>query len=254
MRLPAVAALLDAWEQGLPRPQLERTLGLLAAAWPGATRDDLADLSIGAYDGALLRLREQAFGPRLQARTSCSACGEALDMELSVSDILVEPAVGAAATFTVAHDGYEIELRLPSNRDLIYLRDHPASDARRALFERCLVRVRRDGIELDAGQGALPESLPDGVLESAIAMAAEQMAAADPQADIRLNLSCAVCGHGWQAGFDIGAFFWTEVDAWARRVLGEVHALALAYGWSQADILALSAWRRQYYLDMVAGG
>jgi hypothetical protein len=36
-------------------------------------------------------------------------------------------------------------------------------------------------------------------------------------------------------------------------MLRDVHALATAYGWREADIVAMSPWRRQVYLDMVSG-
>ena len=47
---------------------------------------------------------------------------------------------------------------------------------------------------------------------------------------------------------DIGSFVWAEIESRARRVLGEVHALASAYGWSEAETLSLSAVRRASYL------
>jgi len=47
-------------------------------------------------------------------------------------------------------------------------------------------------------------------------------------------------------------FLWTEITSQARRLLHEVHLLATTYGWHEADILAMSAIRRQYYLEMVA--
>ena len=64
------------------------------------------------------------------------------------------------------------------------------------------------------------------------------MAELDPLADVRLNLHCPDCAQEWEAGFDIVSFIWAELNAWARRLLGEVHELALTYGWSEAEILA----------------
>jgi hypothetical protein len=46
-------------------------------------------------------------------------------------------------------------------------------------------------------------------------------------------------------------FFWSEISAEARRLLLEVHNLASAYGWSESDILSMSALRRRYYLEMI---
>jgi hypothetical protein len=77
------------------------------------------------------------------------------------------------------------------------------------------------------------------------------MQSSDPQADLRFTLHCQVCSHEWEAGFDIAQFLWTEVDAWASRTLFDVHCLARAYGWREADILSLSPWRRQCYLEML---
>ena len=72
----------------------------------------------------------------------------------------------------------------------------------------------------------------------------------DPQAEVVLTFTCPACQHGWQALFDVGTFFWTEVASAARRLLREVDALARAYGWSEAAILALSPARRQAYMEM----
>jgi hypothetical protein len=77
------------------------------------------------------------------------------------------------------------------------------------------------------------------------------MEEADPLAAIQLALSCPECGYQWQATFDIESFFWSEINAWANRTLHEVHALASRYGWCERDILAMSPWRRQAYLNMV---
>lgn len=50
--------------------------------------------------------------------------------------------------------------------------------------------------------------------------------------------------------FDIGAYLWEEVDAWADRTLRDVHLLAASYGWSERDILDLSPARRGRYLEL----
>jgi hypothetical protein len=75
----------------------------------------------------------------------------------------------------------------------------------------------------------------------------------DAQANVQLDLHCPACQRGWTAAFDIVAFFWGELDAWAQRLLVEVHKLASAYGWSEADILGMSQVRRNLYLNIVNG-
>ena len=65
------------------------------------------------------------------------------------------------------------------------------------------------------------------------------------------SLNCADCGHRWVSAFDIVSFLWSEIDNWAKRLLREVCALATALGWREADILAMSAQRRQLYLQII---
>ena len=93
----------------------------------------------------------------------------------------------------------------------------------------------------------LPDPLPDDLAEELAA----QIAALDPRARIELDLTCAACGHAWPAVFDIASFLWAEISAWAHRTLRDVHAIASAYGWHEADILAMSPLRRQCYLELV---
>jgi hypothetical protein len=244
MRPLSATELLDAWERGLAEEPPARALTLLAAS-TGAARAELARLPVGESDRRLLDLREQTFGPRLEAVAPCPRCGELLEMAFDVGDVRVGPdEARASETHALAAGGYEVTFRAPTGLDLVAVA--PAADAeaaRRELFRRCLVAARRDGAE------AAAESLPEEV----VARVVEAMAQADPQADVELALNCPACGHAWGAALDINSFFWNEINAWAARTLAEVHALARAYGWTEREILSLSAWRRQFYLQMVAG-
>jgi hypothetical protein len=80
----------------------------------------------------------------------------------------------------------------------------------------------------------------------------EAMAKADPQAVTELRLECPACQHTWTSVFDIVSFLWRELDHWAKHLLLAVHRLASAYGWREEDILAMSTWRRQVYLEMLS--
>jgi hypothetical protein len=77
------------------------------------------------------------------------------------------------------------------------------------------------------------------------------LADGDPLAEVILDMRCAACGHSWSLLFDIASFFWAEIEALAARLMTEVDALARAYGWREADILAMDGARRAAYLDMV---
>jgi hypothetical protein len=79
----------------------------------------------------------------------------------------------------------------------------------------------------------------------------EQMVERDPQAEVQLDLTCPACQHHWLANFDVVTFLWSEIQTHTKRVLRDVHTLAKAYGWREADILSMSTVRRQFYLEMV---
>jgi hypothetical protein len=242
MRPLSTAELLSVWERGQARPPVERALALLAAACPEETPDALARLSIGRRDAFLMTLREWTFGPRLVSLAACPDCGERLELDMAVADLRVPSTGPVPERLEMTVDGYEVSLRLPDSRDLEAIAgeaDLPA--LRQRLLGRCLLAVRHRGKEA---------SLPEALASAAVARLAE----ADPQADVQLSLSCPGCGCSWLAAFDIVTFFWREIEAWAARILREIHALARAYGWSEGEILALSPQRRQIYLQMVGGG
>ncbi len=226
---------------------VERALMLLAAASPPALPEALAQLSIGQRDARLLQLREWAFGPQLIGLASCGNCGERLELTFNSADIRLLPSsqeesAETAVPLSVSVDGYEVSFRLPDSLDLASISgETDGVTFRGLLLERCILSASHENAVIPAAD------LPGAVVTAV----AERMSEADPQADIRLALTCASCGHHWQAPFDILSFFWSEINAWAYRILREVHALALAYGWREADILAMTPWRRQFYLAMI---
>lgn len=243
MRPLSANDLLRVWEVGEDQHPLDRALTLLAFAWPERTWDELAELSIGQRDARLLTLREQVSGSKLNGFAECPRCAERLEFDVAVADLRVaaEPDAGEEARDLVA-DGLALRFRLPNSRDLAaVLGGHDTSAARGLLVRRCVIEASRDGVPVDVSD------LP---LEATTELA-RRMAACDPQAEVLLDLDCPACGHGWQALFDIVAFFWAELAARAKRLLREVHTLARAYGWREADILGMSARRRQFYLEMV---
>jgi hypothetical protein len=243
MRAPSASDLLAAWEQSAGLPHVRRALVLLAAATPGTPVDELAALPIGRRNARLLDLREQTFGADLVAVAACPACGRRVEAVFQASAIRTAE-VAAEAVRSCEIGGHSIEFRLPDTRDLEACGSLDSlDDARSALLRRLVLRAVHDGKPL--GPDALPEDVIAGL--------AAEMDCADPNADIRLAFACPHCGTAFEAGFDIGSYFWDELEAWVARMLADVHRLASAYGWSERDILEMSAWRRQAYLRLLAG-
>jgi hypothetical protein len=205
-------------------------------------QEELERLSVGQRDGLLLALRRHLYGPTVLGVTSCPRCREQVEVSFDLADIAVDPPGDPREPIEVELGGYRVRARPPGAMDLVSVadaRDH--LDPRTALIERCV---------LEAGTEQGPMSAPD-LPPAVVSCLASALAEADPQADVRLALGCPGCGHEWTAAFDIVAFLWAELDAWGYRVLGDVHVLASAYGWREADIVAMSEWRRTHYLERV---
>jgi hypothetical protein len=232
--------LLRVWEQNHGAHPIRRALALLNAAWPEVGMQAWAQASIGERDGCLLSLYETLFGAQLQTIAHCPRCGERLETSFTSRDIRVHPPAlpvprSESPQLHWREQGYELAYRLPNSEDLLQITDESQ------LLRRCVVSARHGGTAVEPGQ------LPPEVVEHLMA----DMARQDPDAEVLIGLTCPACQHAWRLGFDIVSHLWGELEDWVQRTLADVHGLACAYGWAERDILAMSATRRQLYLDMV---
>lgn len=240
----SAADIVQLWELGQGQHPLDRALTWLAFALPEVPMDTLAALSIGQRDAHLLLLRELTLGPQMDSQAICPQCQERLEFTLNTQDLrIIDLALPETVTYQWQHEAVQAQFRLPNSLDLAaILTIEEPNLARKTLIERCLLELS------DGGQPLAIADLPEGV----ITPLAAQMAKADSQADITLDLACPACSHGWQVLFDIVAFFWGELAAQAQRQLMDVYQLARAYHWREQDILAMSSQRRQFYLSLVS--
>jgi hypothetical protein len=259
------AALLQAWERGHDASPGQRGLILLALAHPDVPLAVLASWPVGQRDAALLGLFERLFGGRLAAQAECPHCRAALEMDIPVATISAPVPRLTSNRFTLAHAGYRLTYRLPTAGDLAALADPARASGDEGtsswLLRQCVLHVTAsddagpqdgDGSEPDEPAGfSSPQDIPGevmGALEASIASTASSL---DPLAEIELKLDCPECALSWQSPFDIVSFLWSELDAWAKRMLREIHILASHYGWSEADIIALSPQRRLHYRGLI---
>jgi hypothetical protein len=237
------ADVLNLWESAAGHPPAERALTLAL----GCTRPSPpagAELTVGDRDRRLIAAYRGLFGPRATARVDCPACGELLELGLELNDF--DQPARPAAPFVVGD--CEVMWRLPRAADVVSAARARTPQAGQAeLIRKCVVRVVRHG-------EPVPEADRPAAFAAELAEAlARAIDATDPLTDVRIGLTCVRCGHAWTVGFDPGAFLWAELDLLAQRLLADVHRLARAYGWREADILALSAARRAAYLRMCGG-
>lgn len=245
MGAPTTAELLEVWENGLRQRPTDRALSLLAVVYPAQSTETLAKLSIGERDARLLRVRELFFGPDIASTTRCPRCAERLEWESGIAELGIYDGTPSIGQLAVDAEGYHLKFRLPNSLDLASLTGggNESRDRRTQLLERCLL----DASTSDGEPRRFAE-LPEGVLHAIV----QAMERADPQANLLIGLTCPACGHCWNALFDIVSFLWDELNNWAERMLRAVHLLARAYGWREADILAMSPTRRHIYLQMAS--
>ncbi|MFN8488144.1 MAG: hypothetical protein U0350_11165 [Caldilineaceae bacterium] len=234
--------LVQIWEWGQHKHPVDRALGLLLLAQPELQPEQIAALSVGQRNTRLLALRQQTFGATLNGYAECPHCKEKLEFTVAV-DAIRQPEP-AAQEFDLTVADIDLHCRLPNSVDLAAIVGYSDVQAARCLLvERCIVQAHQ------AGQPSAVPTLPDWVIPEL----ASAVIAHDPQAEIRFALECPACGQEWSALFDIVSFFWTELGDRVQRLLYDVHLLAQAYGWCEADILNMSAARRQMYLEWVNG-
>ena len=234
MHAVTTAELLGVWERGLAQRPIERALEILRAAGVGASIEEIAAYSVGERDRLLLTLREWLFGADIGAVAFCPRCREKLELNFSARDLLTGGP--SPEDVAVSGDGFELRLRPITSADLL------AADSRETLLRRAVVAAHRSGDPVSV------DALPAELIEAAVS----RLAASDPHADIQIAVECPGCGHSHSAPFDVVSFLWSEIEAWAVRMLREVHTLASAYGWREADILALSPTRREFYLELAS--
>lgn len=238
-----VEQLLRVWERSVQRPPTTCALNLLAVAAPDLSPQERAELPVGVRDLELLRLRGALFGDTVDAVCECPRCAEQLDVGFSVQELIeAQPPPAPEASDTprareLRLADRTVTVRPPTSADLLAVLDE---DDLEVAHQQLLRRIVRD-------DGDRPADLTGPDLDAVSA----ELAVLDPAACVELDLSCTECGYRWRPVFDIAGFLWAEVHAWAQRTLQDVHTLATAYGWREADILALTPLRRQAYLDLV---
>jgi hypothetical protein len=213
----AAAEVLDLWDRAASMIPARRALVALSAV---VSADPCP--TVGHRDALLLRLYASTYGPLFSAVSRCPACGEALDVDVEVAALLVDPPAHLVGSVDTAEG--PVEFRLPDARDLAEVTN--ADD----LFGRCV------GREVTVATRAEIERL---------------MEAGDPGAELGLALTCPACHHGWSDVLDPMTFLWAANTARVRQLADDIDVLGRAYGWSEADVLALSERRRRLYLEAV---
>src|SRR5258708_15578497 len=239
---PALFARPFGWPEDLdvdfrstPRP------AVVTALPTRGVRTDVADIPetelwrwpVTRRTQGLLAIAADTHGTAWRTTGRChnASCGELMEIPL---DLGMFRSAAAEESFRWSAGPGEFEMRVPTGEDQMRLAAEGPLDA---------VAVARSLIRSGEPDLLREESLPD--LEAAFSEH-------DPLTDIELTATCPNCGVTCQVEFDLEAFLLAELERRQMALLEAVHRLAAVYHWSEAEILALPAWRREYYLDGLA--
>ena len=236
---PTAAILLGAWECGAAEAPLDRAPSLLYSLGAMAESMQTGELTVGQCEAMLFELRRAIFGETLEAVATCPACQTEVELTVALDQLQPPVRKGPISPVTVHADGYALLCRIPRNEDLRALTDQGQEVTLRDLLERCVLEVNSP---------SEPAVLPHGLSEAAVETTIEALADSDPGACTALRVRCP-CGSEWDDELDIRTVLWNDLTEWVGRTLAEVHHLARSYGWSEAEILAMSGWRRRWYLE-----
>jgi hypothetical protein len=238
MRALAGELLLAAWEEGAPEDELRRAVTMLSIALPASDREQLGALPIAERNLLLLRLHELSFGPLLNAFASCPTCGAHLEFAVPVTAMtsrLQSQTPGAGIAWSA--EGRQYQLRSVTTDDLIASRAVPdMSAAQECILSRCLQVT-------PAPDPERPSNRPE------VMQKFEQLHAS---AELSCAIDCPACSSHETLDLDIARFLWAEVRGAARRLFGEIHQLACAYGWSERAIAEMAPHRRAAYLEILS--
>src|SRR6185312_8374449 len=114
-------------------------------------KDRLRDLSMGDREALLLHIRRLTFGERMQCVLHCAACDAPMDLDLSVSDLLVSTESAAQQhyqeMFSCNDARFRVSFHVPTGTDVEEAVQHGNGRADKAILEllpRCSVSVERE--------------------------------------------------------------------------------------------------------------
>ncbi len=216
---PIGSVILDIYGRGMTADPVDRA-ALLCAAGGG----DVNALSIGDVDRTIWSWFTSLFDGPQEAVMICSECGE--EVEFTFPDSFALPdRLSGREQLNVSHKGQSYAVQFPKLEDL-----------RGGALKRSVICETAPWGDPDfeaAAQKALLEH--------------------DPALRVELKLECAICGAVQVQPLDVAGFAWARIEQAARCVVQEVAKLARAFGWSEAELTAMTPSRRALYLAELGG-
>lgn len=183
--------------------------------------------------------------PNLYLAISCpqESCGEKLELPLPLAGLIEHGKEaldqGDQLDWQMGPSSPSLALRRPTGRDQAAWRTQrfaSPQDATRALLQSLAVGKGKRIPCLNTRQEAkLSEALSDF----------------DPLAAFRLSARCPACQGESQVPIDLERLCLDRLRALQSDLITAIHRLAIRYGWTEGDVIALSPARRAHYLALI---
>lgn len=187
---------------------------------------------------ALLAITTATRGSELVLSVHCSnrQCRERIELPLDLTRFQQNM---AEEVFVCNIGDRAFTMRLPNGRD----QDHwlqQQDESFAAIAKKLVLRI-------DAEKPGDDWTFP----EAWLAHAGEALEQHDELMTLKLNAKCPVCALDLAFAIDLEAELLTCLSQAQKKLLLDVHQLALAYHWTEKEILALSPKRRNFYLNQL---
>lgn len=218
------ADLADPIDARCPAEAVDHVLSVCLGLRPETVRG----WSLGRRLDALVAVR-QAEGRGVEALPlRCPDCQQPFEIEIDLQ----------ACRAPVSEDAVPVELGAQR------LRSRLPTGADQARWQR-----ERTPLHLVAGSllDAAPEPPPEP--QALVDAVDRALAGRDPLRDLAVPAACPECGAASEHRIDLEAHLLACFARQQRAWLCDIAELAAAFHWGEAEIAALPAWRRQFYLQ-----
>lgn len=211
---------------------------LQRASGDAVPADELWALEVSERTAWMLRIAAKSGAQSLAHRARCDAsgCGEPVELELSIDELLSLECHDTSA-LAVRLEQRVITLRRPTGADQLAWTHATFDDLRAATFAVATSLLLEDGdaVANDAELRAIEAALTEH----------------DPLAHYTVTSVCPNCDAHTHHDIDLMALAIEWLSGARARMVETVHALARSYHWTETDIFAVAPWRREHYLRLV---
>jgi hypothetical protein len=220
--------------------QVTRVIQWCVAGPDTLDRRAIDEMSIGDRIACLLLIARRAGASEFDVVVRCPDCGEAGEIDLSIDEILSFSRRAGRLDVAVDFEGGRLRFRCPTGADQAAWQREGFADAESA----------RRGIVRSLALTPLPDEFPEATVR-AIEQALEE---GDPLVGFGVASICQACAMETTHEIELTRMALRFLEGRQLRLAGEVHRLAVQYGWSEEAILALPARRRARYISLIESG